>query len=370
MVNKLDSVHAYVDSIFNTIEDTEEKRAAYIHSYGVAQCCALLAAKRSLDTELATAIGLLHDVYSYKTGVHTLHSQNGAEMVRVAFKHALKDLFTEQEQILIKSAIYHHANKDLRHDDYDELLKDGDVFQNWLYDVTSERCYSQRLFHIFAELSLPISSYSLKAVEPKKAKLFLQSSLADIAESLAGKQIIGERTNADYMNIICYFPEETAFDELKNSWCAAFVYHCCMEAGIELPLRLPHTAEKVANTRFACVVAWYEWGKKNGYCHYEKDGFLPERGDIVIYNNIIPKENKPESSTWCDHIGIVLSVDGEYLTVAEGNDGNRNVSGIIHRKRDETIGCYLRIPSDYTYDGWKIDFKTGEIRVEKLEGRE
>jgi hypothetical protein len=35
---------------------------------------------------------------------------------------------------------------------------------------------------------------------------------------------------------------------------------------------------------------------------------------------------------------------------------------------DETIGCYLRIPSDYIYDGWKIDFKTGEVRVENLEG--
>lgn len=349
MIKKLDSVRTYVDSIFNAIEDAEEKRAAYIHSYGVAQCCALLAAKRRLDTELATAIGLLHDVYSYKTGVHSLHSQNGAEMVRVAFKYALKDLFTEQEQILIKSAIYHHANKDIRHDDYDELLKDSDIFQNWLYDVTSERGYSQRLFHIFAELSLPVPSYSLRPTEPKKAKLFLQSRLADIAEALAGKQIIGERTDADYMNIIRYFPEETAFDELKNAWCAAFVYHCCLQAGIELPLRLPHTAKKVANTRFACVVAWYEWGEENGYCHYEKDGFSPERGDILIYNNIIPKDNKPESSTWCDHIGIVLSVDGEYLTVAEGNDGNRNVSGILRRKRDERIGCYLRIPADYVY---------------------
>lgn len=366
MANKLESVRAYVDSIFNTIEDVEEKHAAYIHSYGVAQCCALLAAKRGLDTELATAMGLLHDVYSYKTGVHSLHSQNGAEMVRVAFKYALKDLYTEQEQILIKSAIYHHANKDLRHDDYDELLKDSDIFQNWLYDVTSETRNSRRLFRIFTELSLPVPSDSPKLAEPKKAKLFLQSRLADKAEALAGKQITGERTNADYMKIIRYFSEETAFDELKNAWCAAFVYHCCLEAGIELPLRLPHTAEKVANTRFACVFAWYEWGEENGYCHYEKDGFLPERGDIVIYNNIIPKENKPKSSAWCDHIGIAISVDREYLTVAEGNAGNRNVSGIIRRKRDESIGCYLRIPEDYTYDGWKIDFKTGEVRVESL----
>jgi len=95
MVNRLDSVRPYIETIFNTIENVEEKRAAYIHSYGVAQCCALLAAKRGLDTELAMEIGLLHDVYSYKTGVHTLHSQNGAEMVWVAFKYVLNGLFTE-----------------------------------------------------------------------------------------------------------------------------------------------------------------------------------------------------------------------------------------------------------------------------------
>ena len=366
--DKLDSVHAYVNSIFDGIADAEEKRAAYIHSYGVAQCSALLAAKRGLDAELATIIGLLHDVYSYKTGVHSLHSHNGAEMVRVAFKYILKELFTEQEQILIKSAIYHHSDKGHIHDDYDELLKDSDIFQHWMYNVTSKEYYGQRLFHIFTELSLPVPAWSPKSAEPKKTKLFQQAHLADIAEALAVKPLIGERTDADYMKIIRYFPEDTACDELKSAWCAAFVYHCCFEAGIALPLRLPHTAKKIADTRFACVIAWYEWGEENGYCHYEKDGFHPERGDIVIYINIIPKEHKPVSSTWCDHIGIVLSVDSEYLAVAEGNVGNRNVSGIVRRKRDETIGCYLRIPADYIYNGWKIDFKTGKVRSENLEG--
>jgi len=43
--------------------------------------------------------------------------------------------------------------------------------------------------------------------------------------------------------------------------------------------------------------------------------------------------------------------------VQNGNDG-------IHgRKRDDTIGCYLRIPNDYAYDGWKTDYKTGEMKI-------
>jgi len=40
-----------------------------------------------------------------------------------------------------------------------------------------------------------------------------------------------------------------------------------------------------------------------------------------------------------------------------------NVSGIISRKRDDTIGCYIRIPENYQYGGWKIDYKTGEEKI-------
>ena len=102
---------------------------------------------------------------------------------------------------------------------------------------------------------------------------------------------------------------------------------------------------------------------ENGFCHFEKDGFAPERGDILIYNNIIPKEDKPDNGPWHDHIGVVISSDGDSLMVAEGNAGNKNVSDILKRKRDDTIGCYIRIPKDYLYDGWKTDFKTGKIKT-------
>ena len=55
--------------------------------------------------------------------------------------------------------------------------------------------------------------------------------------------------------------------------------------------------------------------------------------------------------------------NGDRLMVAEGNAGNKNVLGIITRKRDDSIGCYIRIPKDYKYDGWKINFKTGEEKI-------
>ena len=363
MTGRVERIREYVNNIFDRIENTEDKRAAYIHSYGVSQCCALMAVKRGLDIELATVIGLLHDVYSYRTGFTALHSHNGAEMIRVAFKYSLTDLFTENEQTIIKSAIYHHSDKGHVHDEYDELLKDSDILQRLSFDTTFGWVNGQRLRSAIKELSLPVPRITVLPKEESTATPFIQSRVGDIAETLAKKKIAGERSDADYMNIIRYYPEETAFDELKNGWRAALIYHCCLEAGLSLPIRVPHTAEKVANCRFAGVGAWYEWGMENGFCYFEKDGFIPGRGDIVIYNNIIPKDDKPQNSAWHDHIGIVLSCDGDSLTVAEGNADNKNVSGIIKRKRDDTIGCYIRIPKGYMYDGWKIDFKTGEEKV-------
>jgi hypothetical protein len=364
MSDRIERVREYVNNIFDGIADVGERRAAYIHSYGVSHCCALLAAKRGLNLELATIIGLIHDVYSYKTGVTALHSQNGAEMVRVAFKYDIfKVSFSDDEQTIIKSAIYHHSNKDLVHDEYDELVKDGDILQRLSFDNVYGWAHGQRLLRILQELSIPSLNITILPKEESVTKPFDRSLEGDIAEALAKKKIIGDKTDADFMKIIRYYPEDSAYNGLKNAWCAAFVYHCCLEAGLSLPIRVPHSSKKVAFSRFNGVDGWYDWGVDNGYCYYERDGFTPERGDIVIYNNIIPKGDKEENSPWHDHMGIVLSCDGDNLTVAEGNAGNKNVSDILKRKRDNSIGCYIRIPKEYSYDGWKTDFKTGEIKL-------
>ena len=277
-------------------------------------------------------------------------------MIRVTFKHELKDIFSEDEQTIIKSAIFHHSDKKHIHDSYDELLKDSDVLQHWLIDMSNNNKINIRLQGIKKELGLPQS----KIVVSEKEKIhnyFSCTRMGDIAENLAAKHIKGIETDADYMKIIRYYPEESAFDELKNGWCAAFVYHCVEMAGLELPIKY----KPLAN-RFACVEAWLRWGEENNFCFWDKSGFTPSKGDIVIYSNVIPLENKPANTPWYDHIGILLENDNNTLIIAEGNVDNNNVSGIVTRKRNENIGCYLRVPDDYEYDGWKYDYKTQEIR--------
>lgn len=356
-LDKIEIVRAYVDNIIKNILSEDDRKTAYIHTYGVAEACSFIADKRRLNTELSYISGLLHDIYYYKTGICFSHAHNGAEMARVALLKM--DVFSDDEKVLILSAIYHHSDITHVHDEYDEVLKDADILQSFLYDPSFKISYRSipRLNHMLNEFNIkavPIEyGYSPSEHAQLQNKRML---LANIAEELAAKRIVGEETDKVFLEIIKYYPEASALKELKNAWCAAFVYHCCLKAGFQLPLK-----PTPATFRLAGVGAWYEWSKHNNFCFYEKDSFVPVRGDIVIYNNIISVENKPQNSPWHDHIGVVLSCEGEQISVAEGNIDNNNFSGIVTRMRDITIGCYVRIPNDYVYDGWKYDYKTGEI---------
>jgi len=185
-------------------------------------------------------------------------------------------------------------------------------------------------------------------------------ALGDIAERLAAKNIAGEISDADFMEMLKYYRENNP-DEFKNGWCAAFVYHCCREAGMNLPIGTNKTAKSGKFRWFTGVIAWVEWAKACGYL-YETDGFMPYRGDIVIYDHIIPKEYRQKGGLWCDHIGIVLACDEDTITVAEGNVNNQNSGGIINRPRNGTIGYYIRIPEHNMYDNWQIGSYTLSFR--------
>ena len=67
-MDRITCVQLYVNRLLDTITDSEEHRTAAVHLYGVAGNAALLAIRRSLDPELATVAGLLHDISTYATG--------------------------------------------------------------------------------------------------------------------------------------------------------------------------------------------------------------------------------------------------------------------------------------------------------------
>ena len=346
IMSRREVIRQYVDGIIDGIKLESFRKYAYHHTYSVAEYCNLLALQRGLDTELGYIMGLLHDVYAYKTGSYMYHNISGADMVRVVLRHLD---FTDEEKTLIQTAILHHDDIECIQGEYDELLKDADLLHIFIRSGSKsiKKSWENRLETLLTSLNIPVHN-KLEVCENSKTNdkpSFERVKLGDIAEDLAGKKIQGLKSDSDFCKIIHYFPEASAFDELINAWCAAFVYHCVILANLELPIRYKPTA----NTRFACVEAWYQWGRECGFCYYEKDGFNPTRGDILIYDSIIPEANKPQNTPWHDHIGIVLDSDSDHVLVAEGNVNNNNISGILTRKRNSNIGCYIRIPDGYQY---------------------
>ena len=363
MESKSQKIWEYVTGIFNDSLARERNKYIandYSHIIGVSCFCGLFAVKRKLDPELANIIGMLHDVYRLKTGVDEYHSASGAEMCRVALRGM--DFLSVDEKRIILSAIFHHSDKAHVHREYDELIKDADLLQSFLYSGGKRAHVSclTRLEKLSLEMNLPIDFDLVEVYGSKdqaRQTIDKRNLLADTAEKLAAGTVTGSREDAAYMNLIRYWPEDSAFDELKNGWCAAFVYHCCREAGFHFPIKWnPHD-----KLRFACVAAWNTWAREPGRDYFINDapGFIPERGDIVLYRNSIPPENKPEEQrdVPIDHIGIVLGTGNGEFTVAEGNVNNENSSGILTKPLHRNIEGFIRIGNDLVYDGWKNDYQ-------------
>lgn len=131
MVNRIEILRQYIDNILMEMADIEEQRCAYIHLYGVAQSCALIALRRGENAELATMAGMLYDIYSYAKMAH-----KGAVMAKEILT-SLK-ITNEAETKIICDAIYTHSEKELVHSKFNEILKDADVLQHCLYNPLFE----------------------------------------------------------------------------------------------------------------------------------------------------------------------------------------------------------------------------------------
>ena len=163
--------------------------------------------------------------------------------------------------------------------------------------------------------------------------------LAKVAEKAAQMPfhgfIEGKESNLD--PIIRFFPKWTP-READGLWCAAFVYYCCREAGFEIPIR----PDECRTCHLAGCIAWEEFAQGDARIEYRKGkgSFVPEAGDIVIYDRVFEDREH-------DHMGIVLENLGHSFLAAEGNINN--VSGIIERSIDEHIRACIRIPDGYQY---------------------
>jgi uncharacterized protein len=159
-MNKLQLVRAAVDEILLSQQDLQVRRDGYVHLYGVAQNCAILAIKRGLDIELCTIMGMLHDIYTYKFEYVKNHGALGAVEAEKILRKL--ELFSEEEIELVKRAVRNHSNKKTEHDKYSELLKDADLLQNTIYRSEIEIKHKDRLKKVFRNFGIRMKLKKVK----------------------------------------------------------------------------------------------------------------------------------------------------------------------------------------------------------------
>ena len=69
--DRIEAVREIVSGMLEQVPDVSLRASGYVHIFGVADACVLLAMKRDEDIELAAVAGYLHDIATYTTGITT-----------------------------------------------------------------------------------------------------------------------------------------------------------------------------------------------------------------------------------------------------------------------------------------------------------
>lgn len=130
-MDRLSLVRYEVHELLKRQDDPVVSRRGLVHLYGVSAVCTLLAVRRGLDSELCAIAGMLHDIHTFMTGDPTDHARLSAvDAERVLYSVGG---FSPAEIALVSKAIARHSVKAAVDGPYDELLKDADVLQYYLY---------------------------------------------------------------------------------------------------------------------------------------------------------------------------------------------------------------------------------------------
>lgn len=132
-INRVEVIAAVVYEMISGLPK-ERQQKAYVHLFGTAQTAGLIALRRGLDAELAQICGLLHDYYKFQSDIDEDHAGKGADAVMPIL--AKTGLFSVCEIGNITRAIANHSDKENVGLPLDEVLKDADIFQHILQNVT------------------------------------------------------------------------------------------------------------------------------------------------------------------------------------------------------------------------------------------
>jgi Predicted HD superfamily hydrolase len=132
-MDRLEKIREMVNGILIKNSNIDERHCGFVHLYGVSSFSSMLALKRGLNSELCAVAGMLHDIATYKTGNSVEHAKLGSIEARKILNEA--NCFSEEEINIICTSIYNHSDKNKVDNIYDEVLKDADVLQHYLYNT-------------------------------------------------------------------------------------------------------------------------------------------------------------------------------------------------------------------------------------------
>ena len=125
------------------------------HAAGTARLAQLIAAKRSLNLEMAFIVGVLHDYGRILTGTKKDHAFIGSNFVKEYLSESC--LFSEEEIDTLVTAIANHSLKDKKGSPFEELIKDADVLDTYFSGRKLKKPESEsRLQKLLRELGLNV----------------------------------------------------------------------------------------------------------------------------------------------------------------------------------------------------------------------
>ena len=165
-----------------------------------------------------------------------------------------------------------------------------------------------------------------------------------VAKSYIGT-IGGSITHSDIIHIFNTVKPQGYTAHNSDPWCAEFATACAIQAfGKKTALKyFPLSAGcPMMIKRAQTMGIWVE-----------NDAYIPKKGDFILYDwdDTTPKTNNKNSP---DHVGIVESVKAGYITVIEGNYGNK-----VKRRKILVNGRYIRGYVTPKYS----EIKTGKITL-------
>lgn len=133
MENNIEKLRSFIDEL---ISKNGRGKLWFVerHMFSVSNFAAMIAMKRNLDSQIATIIGLMHDIHTILTD----NPVNHAEFSSLKSREILSELkiVSDAELQIICNAIKNHSLKNLVHDEYSEIIKDADVLSHYFYNTS------------------------------------------------------------------------------------------------------------------------------------------------------------------------------------------------------------------------------------------